>query len=299
MSETLSELVSQLAELSAPEPDDGLSDAEWKQLFEAEQLVRTACEAAAGRRLRARLPAAQRRLGSAEDACEAAKRDAKAPEAAVKKLEAELAEAERRLAECELAGDDADLTVRIESRLVRNALEEECAALTARLARVRELSAPHLEARARAESARDAARRDLAELSAAVFDPFSTAPGRGTPEFERFLRYSGAWEDFPRTDAARRVLVSGLKFCGYYDVIVRETVEAWLDGDPEVRKASRILRDDGEVRVTLNDRNQAVAVDVRGRQRFAGQHAAAPPPGPDMLQAREGLFGDVLAGPEQ
>ena len=139
------------------------------------------------------------------------------------------------------------------------------------------------------EGRRGAARAALKDLERAIDSPFSTATGRDTPEFERYVRYAGAWEEYPDAPAVRRVLIGGLKFCGLYDGLVREIVSKWLDGDPEVRKQSRILRDDGGLRVEQAPNGQVIAFSVGGRSRVSGDPARIDP-APDMGALTQSLY---------
>jgi hypothetical protein len=75
---------------------------------------------------------------------------------------------------------------------------------------------------------------------------------------------------------------------------VREIVSRWLDGDPEVRKQSRILRDDNGVRVEQAEGGQIIALDVRGRSRVSGENRA-PEAAPNPAEFIAGTYGDVLA----
>lgn len=303
MSDELTAVLDQYRALAAEyeaEPDDGLSNAEWSQLNEADELVRSATEAAARRRLKKRVPAAQAHLKDCTDALEILKAPARVVENSVAKVERDLAEARSRLAECGADhADDTDteseieLDARLEIRWKRVALTDEVSALTARRDRVRAIAAPRLAERSAAEARRDAARSTLADLEKSLADPFSTETGRRTPEFERYVRYAGAWEEFPASPMSRRVLIGGLKFCGLYDGLVRDIVSKWLDGDVEVRKQSRILRDDAEVRVEQAPGGQIIAFGVGGRSRVSGETGRAPDSSPDMSQVTAATYASL------
>jgi hypothetical protein len=289
----LSAVVGEFPDLDGAVPDDGdggLSMAEWTQVIEGGKLVRGACEAAAKRRLKARIPAAQKRLSQCENGLDQAKKVAKPSEASVRKLEAELAECNRRAANIEDATEDDDLTVRLEARSLRTAAAEEAEALTGRLARIRVMVAPHLEARDRAQRDRDTAARDLADLQNAVRDPFETPLGRHTPEFERFIQYSGSWEDYPSSEAARTVLIGGLRQCGLWEPLLRSVIDLWLANDDTIRKESGILVDDGNVRIVRQPDGSLLTLSGLGGRARPGE-LRQPNQAPSMNEALSQVVG--------
>ena len=265
----------------------------------AREIIREACEDLARPRLRARIPAAQRAVSSAGKRLAEVKGRAKTVEASLRKTEADLSEARAQLAACAV-NDDDELEARTAARVQGAALAEEAESLTLKLERVRQVAAPHLAARAEAEAALARAKTELATLTEAIDEPFTAKAGREDAAFEMYVR-CGGWEDYPDSDAARRVLVDALKETGLYAELIREAVTKWLAGDMEVRKLSRVLRDDDQVHLELLPDGTPVAFDVRGRsrERFAGQHAAAPEQAPSMGEIAQGAYGGLLARPQR
>jgi hypothetical protein len=148
-------------------------------------------------------------------------------------LEGRLAEAERYDPAAGLDVEESSITDwrAASAQAVSNErLKDE---LRQRIALIRPIFDERVKANGQAKAGAESADAALAELDAAVADPFGTPLGKATPGFEMYCLYTGKWRSHlapdqrgtPSGRAARKIVRDALSASGYLAELEREAVD--------------------------------------------------------------------------
>ncbi len=217
-----------------PDPISGLTTADEEAIARASAEVFKVCSNAAVRVLKAQRPSLQQRVTHTETILTEARAALEGPQAVVDKLSAELAECQRRGEEVKLASDDESLTVRLEARSLKLAIEEETASLRERVTLATRVTDPLVVAVTAADREVKIARARLTEHDQAAEFPFVSDIGKATGGYMRFMLATGSW--FHSTGPeARAIVLEALRLTGIGAEVERNAIGAYISGDPAAR----------------------------------------------------------------
>lgn len=259
--------------------DSGLTADDLAEIMAVQAIVFRVCSAAAGRVLAAERPAVQDRVTELEEWAAEARTALEPMQAIVTRLQDELAECRRRAEGVKLAADDESLTVRLEARSLRVAIEEETRAIEARLQVAMHDADPYHLAARDADRELTAATRELADLDQALEMPFIHWRGQVTGAYEVYALRTGLWHDIGG-NIARRIMKPALADTGYGREIEENALKAYAAGDPAARNVAGDVKHFGDGNALINSPD-GVPLVVHGAATPEGL-AAAPvvPRGP-------------------
>lgn len=247
----------------------GLTLEEHSTILDAMTVVLAVTQEAARRTLQAERPALEAEVTLAEQRASEALTAAEPGRETVARLEAELEACQQRAAELQAASDDDDLSVRLDARTWRLAVEQETEALQGRLQRAHRAADPAANTLRQAENDLNRARAELASLDAAIELPFAHPRGQATEAHRVYSLRTGLWAESDG-ETARSIVDDYLRRSGYGADLERNAIRAYLAGDPRARSAGDVkhfadhtLINTGEVPVVAHGAAQPGSLDGR------------------------------------
>ena len=263
----------------------GLTAEDWSVILDAMTVITAVTQEAARRALQAeREPLDAEVRDTAQRAAEALSA-AEPGREIVARLSAELAACEQRAAELVAAADDDDLSVRLDARTWRLAVEQETTALRDRLQVAARANDPHNDAVRHADHEHARAVAQLASLDKAIADPWATERGRNTDAYRVFSLRTGLWAE--SDGPVSRSIVDTYLRRGYGAKLQRDAIAAFQAG--QVPSAGEVKHfPDGSAYIPSAD---GPGIHVQGRARPEDLAAARPA---DTSPAPSGA--DVMGG---